>query len=493
MDIPVDIRQFNTWWDDPKALDQDISKWNFLGYMPDILSEIPNTTDGTALYVLRGMRLVGKTSLMKLMIKELLDDGVPPKNILYYESDQLSAALAVVDYHMADTTASGRRYLFLDGVASAPRWAKHMGSVLKSVPESTVVVSGYVDDVDGIDATSRVPDFRRISNPEDTNNATQDGFGHNVLMTPMSFYEAAIRMSPKINELAKNTDTFLPQNKLDIFNKLIHHEYDQRLEELADHTQSLNSVLDAYLATGGMPHAVAGYVRRGLSWDPLYAEHLDVLRKAWDVPRRNPDLFLRVGCWLANHDQNMISWDKLARGTGIVPPQLALSYAGLLERLFVLHILYRYKDGRPDTSAAKKIFFADPAYLHTFRYATDPMSPPAPLYVYEHRDHLLDGVVATHLMRLASLVLGDRYTDPRHSVFYWTDKKSRPVDFVLDLGGDVRVPVKVQTHHVSRRDMSALTLFLNQTKYGGLHLSRDELRVQRDYITIPASVFLMLI
>ena len=127
-----------------------------------------------------------------------------------------------------------------------------------------------------------------------------------------------------------------------------------------------------------------------------------------------------------------------------------------------------------------------------FRYSADPWSLPAPLYVPDHRDKVLEGVVATHLMRLARSMTGGEGFDPRRSIFYWTDKKSRPVDFVLDLGGDVRVPMKVQTGHVSRRDMSALTRFLNQTEYGGLLLGLEDLGEQRDYLTVPASVFLML-
>ena len=110
----------------------------------------------------------------------------------------------------------------------------------------------------------------------------------------------------------------------------------------------------------------------------------------------------------------------------------------------------------------------------------------------DNRGKVLAGVVATHLIRLARSAIAGEDFDPRRSVFYWMDKKSRPVDFVMDLGRDIRVPLKVQMGHVNRRDMAALTRFLNQTDYSGLLLGQGDLDVHRDYIIVPASVFLML-
>ena len=502
MDVPIDVRRLNPWWDDPAAVDgdEDIARWMPTKYTPDTLDDVAHESDG-AVYVLRGMRLVGKTTLIKIMIKRLLENGVPPLHILYYESDQPERIQEAADYHarMANgSPAAGRRYLFLDGAASIPKWTERIGDVLRAARDSIVTVSGYANEIGYADeAGMRIPDFRRIVSPPA---GSRKGVharlgvrrGRDVVLTPMSFFESAVRIDKEIGEFARSTSMFSPQGRRDIFGKLIRHEIDGRLEELAGYKRQLDRALDVYLSTGGMPHAIAGYIRKGLSWDPLYETHLDRMREAWDVPRRDPDLFVRFGRWMASYEDNLVSWDKLAKGTGITPPQMVLNYANLLERLFVLHILYRHKDGQPDTSAAKKIFFTDPAYLHMFRYSADPWSLPAPLYVPDHRDKVLEGVVATHLMRLARFMTGGEGFDPRRSIFYWTDKKSRPVDFVLDLGGDVRVPMKVQTGHVSRRDMSALTRFLNQTEYGGLLLGMGDLGEQRDYLTVPASVFLML-
>ena len=500
MDIPADVRRLNPWWDDPAAIDDDkhVADWSRMEYTPDVLEDVMRDPGG-GVYVLRGMRWAGKTTLIKVMIKRLLERGVQPLHILYYSSDKPEEVWKAADYYtgMINGPASAHRYMFLDGAASVPGWTKRIGDILKVAQDSTVTVSGYADEPNDTDEIgSRVPDFRRVGSTP-ARKSVQALFGtrrgRDITLTPMSFFESATRIDKEIGEFAQGTDMFSAQSRRDIFNKLIRHEIDTRLEEMAGYKSRLDKALDLYLATGGMPHAIYGYIHRGLSWDPLYEKHRDALYEVWaQIPRKDPDLFMQFGCWLAEQEGNLFSWDRLSKGTGINPPQMALNYANLLEQLFVLHILYRHKDGQPDTSAAKKIFFADPAYLHMSRHMANPQALPAPLYVPDHRDKVLEGVVATHLMRLARLVTGDDMLDTRRSVFYWTDKKSRPVDFVLDLGGDVRVPLKMHTGRVTRRDMSALTRFLNQTRYSGLLLGQGELSIHRDYIIVPASVFLML-
>lgn len=50
-----------------------------------------------AVYSLRGPRQVGKTTLLKLEIKRLLEAGVPAKNVFYYSFDLESSPRDVAD------------------------------------------------------------------------------------------------------------------------------------------------------------------------------------------------------------------------------------------------------------------------------------------------------------------------------------------------------------------------------------------------------------
>lgn len=501
MNESAEIQQMNPWWDNSDTIDTDeyVQSWLPMSYMPDVFESIYREVDA-GVYVLRGMRQVGKTTLMKITIRNLLRSGINPLCILYYRSTDPEDIRNAIHYHrniLNSSAATGHRYLFLDGVASIPKWSKSMMDVLKSARDASVVISGYIGEMNGTDVDGCVPDFRRIQTPSNNNPTVPEMFGvqngGDVTLKSMSFLEAAVWISPQIGEFIEGNGIFSPQCRREIFDNLIQHKIDSRLEEIYNHKKELNRVLDVYMATGGMPHAIDGYAHRGLSWDPQYQTYLDSITEAWTVLGRNPSMCVKFGRWLAGHENNLVSWDKIARGTCIMPPQAVLNCANLLERLFMLNILYRYKDGQPDTKAAKKIFFTDPVHLHMFRHSADPMAMPSPLYVPENRKKVLEGVVASHLLRLVRQMRPTRTPKPHSSVFYWTDKKSRMVDFVVDLGSNEIVPIMIMDGTVRRRDMSALTRFLTHTECRGLLLGRNDMEYNRDYLTVPVSVFLMLV
>jgi predicted AAA+ superfamily ATPase len=64
---------------------------------------------------------VGKTTYLKLLVKELLEKGVPPRNILYFTCDLLRQDKDIVELiRRFDSLAGlGQKFIFLDEV---PRW-----------------------------------------------------------------------------------------------------------------------------------------------------------------------------------------------------------------------------------------------------------------------------------------------------------------------------------------------------------------------------------
>ncbi len=74
------LYQYNPWWEE--ALNNE-------GIKPreKYLEELRGYLDFRQIVVLTGLRRVGKTTLMKLIIKELINSGVAPKRILYVSLD----------------------------------------------------------------------------------------------------------------------------------------------------------------------------------------------------------------------------------------------------------------------------------------------------------------------------------------------------------------------------------------------------------------------
>jgi predicted AAA+ superfamily ATPase len=74
------LYQYNPWWEDAVFNEEIIPRERYLGRLIEYL-------DNKQIISLTGLRRVGKTTLMKLIIKELVRKGVPSKLILYVSLD----------------------------------------------------------------------------------------------------------------------------------------------------------------------------------------------------------------------------------------------------------------------------------------------------------------------------------------------------------------------------------------------------------------------
>ncbi len=80
----MEIRQIteqNPWWEDEGRINEDEKVKHALSKEQRI--EYPFTDENTLIV---GPRQVGKTTFLKLLIKNLIDNGVNPKRILFYIS-----------------------------------------------------------------------------------------------------------------------------------------------------------------------------------------------------------------------------------------------------------------------------------------------------------------------------------------------------------------------------------------------------------------------
>ncbi|MDG6921064.1 MAG: ATP-binding protein, partial [Nitrososphaerota archaeon] len=79
----------NPWWADPSSIEQDnnVQEWTNAKFKwnPRLGETIQWDVD--VIYILRGPRQVGKTTLSKLKIRELLGRRTPPRAIFYWACD----------------------------------------------------------------------------------------------------------------------------------------------------------------------------------------------------------------------------------------------------------------------------------------------------------------------------------------------------------------------------------------------------------------------
>ncbi|MEE9302224.1 MAG: ATP-binding protein, partial [Thiotrichaceae bacterium] len=109
------LYQYNPWW-------EDTTENKGIEPREKYQSELRKYLEFKQLIVLTGLRRVGKTTLMKLLIEELIKDGVLPKHILYVSlDDYLLDSKSIIDVinefrKIHKITMDQKIYLFFDEV-----------------------------------------------------------------------------------------------------------------------------------------------------------------------------------------------------------------------------------------------------------------------------------------------------------------------------------------------------------------------------------------
>jgi|HubBroStandDraft_3_1064219.scaffolds.fasta_scaffold38668_2 predicted AAA+ superfamily ATPase len=150
--LTLDLRRMNPWWEGLPMSVLPLTRRHLVGQMQRRLE-----LRLAAALVVRGPRQIGKTTAQQQLLQDLLDRGVPPRNILRVQADELPAlkelrepVLRLVDwYERAVLGASLNQvahrgeptYIFFDEIQNIKDWAPQLKSL---VDHSTtqVVVTG---------------------------------------------------------------------------------------------------------------------------------------------------------------------------------------------------------------------------------------------------------------------------------------------------------------------------------------------------------------
>ena len=200
---------------------------------------------------------------------------------------------------------------------------------------------------------------------------------------------------------------------------------------------------------------------------------------------------------ISNKLTTNISWQSIVKDTDIGSHNTISKYVGNLEDSFVLSTLYSIDISKKNASfkKEKKIYFQDPFIFHSLRAwvmgLTDYFNSSL-LYLGnpEIKGKLVESVVGNHLVRLMyNIYPSDVFTLHEH-VFYWRKKGGKiEVDFVLKSGKNDLFPVELKyQNQIQNSDYKGLYTFKK-----GILLSKNKFDVTGNYVTIPVSLFLLLI
>jgi hypothetical protein len=368
--------RFNPWWKHEE--DQSLEEWNTSStkWVPrDVIGSV--SLQPSSLNFLTGPRQVGKTTAVKLLIRDLLKSR-EPDSVFYYSCDELSDHVElgeVLDSYLRSSGARGLarregRIIFLDEVTFVRDWWR----VLKSRIDDgslkgdvvTVTVSGSLD---LLKQKERFPGRR--------------GGGTDTVMRPRSFgqYVAAVG-GPSLAtfESLSRAEDAVAANGL--------------------HSDSISRHFEDYLQTGGFPRSIIEMKERGRVGDSTVKTLLDWLRADWGKAGRSDRYMKEVLTYILRAAGTPVSWLSISRETSVGSPHTTQMYVETLEGLLATLVLELIApQGRVMHRKNRKVHFLDPLLYRAFSDFTAAELDEAAL---------VEGTVASHLSR-------------RWETHYWRD------------------------------------------------------------------------
>ena len=496
----------NPWWRERTRITNDakITEWenSSIKYDPRLRYMIYRhdfEPDNTIIYTLRGLRQVGKTTLIKLQIRDFLNRGVCPWNIFYYSFDLVDTPqhmVEVIESYLRlsreHRKKSERTHLFLDEVTSVKDWQRGIKWLVDNdrLRHCTVMATG--SQAAGIlHATERLPGRRgRTKDPYD-----------NILL-PMKFSEFVDVQDGGIRQHIRDANLLSSKPRMSLLSELFSKNIPSAVEDLyTNFADELDNYLLDYLVTGGIPKIVDTWRKTGFIAPEIYTNYLNGIKGDWSSLEKS-DLLKHLCNAIIHSLGSSIAWEHLKTEAQLGSATTAQNYVFSLKDLLIVTLIYRYgeKNHIPRIRKEKKFYLRDPFFLHAFRSwssTEDPFELSNEFLANTiNQGKMVESVVADHLIRLAfSLASNKQGFDYSEQVLSWKDEKKREVDFVLCRRNSHEVPIEVKYRRkVDSRELGGIGSFLNQTNAkSGIVLSRNELEKKHDYLFVPTSVFLLLI
>ncbi len=460
MEIDIKLLKIqNQWWDsghlkyDPVIEPLDSQP---VRYRPKIMDEI-NLRAGN-IVLLQGARGVGKTTIIKLLISELIEKKkVNPQNIFYYSCHNLNSKEQLNE--LIKTFISWRRqkkknnqilYIFIDEATLLKNWFRgikylELAGIFKNIK---ILLSGSVySDIEYINRQSKTK-------------------WKNIKVESLSFRQVLSVLDPSLSlELRKDKNKFV--------------KYKDRLEYY----------LDIYFLTGGYISALNSFIREGAVKQDIYSSYLYWL--IIDVAKIGRDLILfrQILEQLINFQGQSFGFQTIAQGTKARTHNTVAEYIKMLQSIFVVQTVYQLKNKRKvNKSAAKRMYFRDPFIFwvfYAYLYGSLNYWQFSREYIHEKEifNNLLSNVVFSHLLKK------EKFINWEQSLAYWRDSQGEAEIPFIDISS--RTNTLIMMRYFQKINSNDMNIFQQAGYKKGIIISSDILNMEGMIKIMPLSYFLL--
>ncbi len=451
-DLALTLYGFNPWWKGETI--KDLSLWK-RSVFNELFWWTWSPPVNRAVF-LSGARQVGKTTLIRQAIQELLNNEVAPANVLYATFDhpiiKMAGIAKVVEIWMErEPPSTGPTYLFIDEVQFMSDWQVWIKHQVDFNKDRRIIFTG-----------SAVPLVHK---------GQESGVGrwHTIRIATLSFYEYLDLRKNYYEKAIKafdssqknRVDLWLIKHYLEVNNQELEsiknisdkHFNLESLKDLFDskiNFQSLSqlsvpliSVFNQYLIKGGFPQTVFSSITEAQSL--IREDIIDKVLKRDMTALFGVRKFIeleQVFLYLCMNDGGILNLEDLASNLN-VSRTTAFNFIELLEATHLIYRLQKFGYGKDVLRARFKVYLADPA-----------IAPSVLLMgkgVLEKPD-MMRKVVETAIFKHLFL-----YSEPGSRINYWKDEKNHEVDLVITQGENI-IPfeIKYRNKHTNMKDLPGL-------------------------------------
>lgn len=460
----------NIWWDEPDNIYRDITIQRYeqmpLKWAPTVLQNLEYGRNN--IYVLRGPRQIGKTTALKLLIKEkLLSKKVSPVALFYYTCDALETfhdLIALLETYLgyARFNTSGELYIFLDEISDIENWQKAIKLLVDTgkLANTTLFLTGS-NAYDLIHASERLPGRRGTSQNLDR------------IFHPLKFGEYVALMDPKIGAILTQTRPFDLESISDLVRI-------PGFTSLLSNKNQLDLYLDQYLISGGFITAINDFYQNQAISPFVYEIYLQWIKGDFARYKKQERFLKQIIRRIIISLGSDIGWNSFTKDSEISSHNTVIDYIEILEASFMVKTLYQIDINKQMAVARKnkKFYFIDSHIFHAFRgwlWAMNDSFRAGKMFIENDIDKskLIENIAMIHF---------HRYFDGE--LFFWKNRTE------IDLVGKKNrklypIEIKYQAH--TRMRNHPIEKIFNQPL---LVLTRDDFRPAGVPMMIPISLLL---
>jgi len=429
----------NPWWDNIKSIDDDerIKEFNQLTYRYTPRSILSIKAVEKDVHIISGPRQTGKSTALKLYIKQKLGAGVKPTNILYFNCDALSSEKDIIDLLLEfNKSREGEKTIvLLDEISSVENWPQGIKWLADAdqFKNTTLFLTGS-SSINLKKSGEMLPGRR--------------GKGIDIAFLPIDFYDYLILKGAQV--------TKIPLNKV---------SNSWELQKLAQETQK---PYQDFLLTGGFLRNI----NYGVS-EETGELYLKTLKSKLFKNGRKEDSLREVLKKIVNSLSAQTSYTNIAEEAELGSKNTAIEYLNFLADSYFLKEakFYDIAQQKVVLKKNKKFYTTDPYIVWLFQsFVTGSLD-------FESLRGLVDD------SKLAENFIATELTKRGEAVYFY--QNSHETDFFIP-NGSIGIEVKYK-NKITNDDIK----FPNRLSKK-IMISKDILEVRGDAYIIPAHLFSLL-